>query len=123
MKKGDLGAPWADMTVSEVCPEAQPHPTTNDKQHKKDNSVMHLLASFLEGTTAHALPKVMSSQSVLRRSFWLAVFLGAFVLFVYQVTVLFKTYYQYPVAVRMQIVNRRVWFPCTYIIIHCSPNQ
>ena len=66
----------------------------------------HMTKDFLERTSAHGLPKVATSGSILRRVIWVSIFLLALGYFCYQVSQLFDQYFDFPVGVRTTVSKR-----------------
>ena len=72
---------------------------------KQQGSFTKILVTFLEGTTAHGLPRVVTSESKARKLSWLLIFCLAFAYFTYQCTMLVNQYRNYPISVRINVVT------------------
>ena len=68
-------------------------------------SYQTFIHQFCSETTANGLTRVVGSKPLIGRIFWLLVFVLAFALMLYQVVMLFKSYYTYPVHVEMKLIH------------------
>lgn len=73
-------------------------------------SFSDLLRTYLEHTSAHALPRVATSRSRVRRVLWILTFLFFVSYFVYQLGALLSMFYSYPVGATIFIEQRSVLF-------------
>ncbi|KAK2157086.1 hypothetical protein LSH36_199g03027 [Paralvinella palmiformis] len=84
-------------------------------------SFSKLLGDFLRGSTAHGLPKVVTSASRTRQVIWLIVFCTAFAYFIYQCTILVNYYLSYPVSVQIDVTTlKSMNFPAVTV---CNMNM
>ena len=83
-----------------------PSPEVSDQEpgdpKKGDESLKSLSKKFLEGTSAHALPRVLNG-SKLRKALWLCIFIGMCAIFIYQVQFLFRRFFSYPITVSIDV--------------------
>ncbi len=61
--------------------------------------VISLIKDFTAYTSAHGLPQIGSARNWPVRAIWTLIFLGACVMFGYQMKVIFQTYFAYDVVV------------------------
>ena len=72
-------------------------PTINEIAERKNTNLRQLLVDFMSYTTSHGLGRLIASTTGLWKLFWIISFLGASVMFVYQVSMLFQIYLSRPV--------------------------
>ena len=74
----------------------------------EDKTFKELVYNFMEHTTAHGIGRLAASRALLWKIFWSLVCIGAFVMFIYQATGLFKQYLSKPVVTSMSVTYKKV---------------
>ncbi|XP_066274107.1 amiloride-sensitive sodium channel subunit alpha-like [Branchiostoma lanceolatum] len=85
----------------------------------KKHSVRATLRKYGEDTSAHGIPRAVTTKSWFRRLFWTCLFLASFSYFLYQAQALVNKYILYPVNTDVKILWSELQFPAVTI---CNAN-
>ncbi|XP_078698642.1 epithelial sodium channel subunit alpha-like isoform X1 [Branchiostoma floridae x Branchiostoma belcheri] len=86
---------------------------------EKRPSVRSTLRKYGENTSAHGIPRAVTTKSLPRRLFWTCLFLASFSYFLYQAQTLVNKYLVYPVNTDVKIEWSELEFPAVTI---CNAN-
>lgn len=75
---------------------------------EKNRSLRALLLEFAEGSTAHGVGRIASSESAIWRLFWILVTLAGGGMVIYQGILLINTYKSKPIKSNIDITYKRV---------------
>lgn len=82
--------------------------TAPREEKKESKSFKKLVQNFMEYTSAHGIGRLAASQSLFWRIFWSLICMGAFGMFIYQATGLFKQFLSKPVATSVTVTFEKV---------------
>ena len=78
-------------------------------------TIKELIENFAQNSTAHGIPKVVRSTSIIRRIFWIVTCIAAVCIFLTQGSLLLQRFLSYPKSVRVEVANKPVPFPSVSI--------
>ncbi|KAM7446210.1 ligand-gated sodium channel [Porites harrisoni] len=73
------------------------------EEEEKQYSIRFLILDYFEYTSGHGPPRILASRQLIRKIFWILLFLAALGVSVWQITELFKTYQARPLATHVAI--------------------
>lgn len=78
------------------------------EEEEKQYSIRFLILDYFEYTSGHGPPRILASRQLIRKIFWILLFLAALGVSVWQITELFKTYQARPLATHVAIQHETV---------------
>ena len=74
-------------------------------ESEKEHSRWHVVQEFCADTTTHGLGRVAAANSLTVRTFWITIFLSAFIFSIYQISVSFPCYLENPTKTHVTMVK------------------
>ncbi|XP_066300720.1 uncharacterized protein [Branchiostoma lanceolatum] len=90
-------------------------------KERAKTDIKEMTKQFCSTTTAHGVSRVVDADSKTGKFLWVMILLMCLTVFLYQATVMIKTYFDYPVVVEIKVVeNSKLTFPSVTV---CNNNR
>ncbi|XP_078661502.1 uncharacterized protein LOC144905635 [Branchiostoma floridae x Branchiostoma belcheri] len=117
LKMIDIRAKQHVAKEAAVCLRAQ----EKMAKERAKTDIKEMTKQFCSTTTAHGVSRVVDADSKTGKFLWVMILLMCLTVFLYQATVMVKTYFDYPVVVEIKVVvNSKLTFPSVTV---CNNNR
>ncbi|XP_071496689.1 uncharacterized protein [Diadema antillarum] len=113
--------PMVDVEPEIAFPKQVKSPNPPPSQPPKRTTYFSIIVDFADSTTAHGLPRIVTSEKWYWKIFWFLIFGGAFYLFTTQALDILWDYRSYPYNTKIDVVTETtITFPSVTI---CNMNR
>ena len=79
-----------------------------DEDGENQYSIRYLFLDYCEYTSGHGPPRILASKQLIRKIFWLVLFVAALAVSLWQISTLFKKFEARPLATHVSIQHETV---------------